>query len=782
MKNLFTIALVLAVTATLHAQKFTISGYVQEKGSQEHLIGTNIFDQKSKQGTTSNTYGYYSITLDRDSVDLLFSYVGYSSQIFNLLLDQDTVINVSLAENIMLDEVVIRGDRSEPIAEITQMSTVNVPIRQIKQLPALLGEVDVLKALQLLPGVQSGTEGSSGIYVRGGGPDQNLILLDGVPVYNASHLFGFFSVFNADAINNVQLIKGGFPARYGGRLSSVIDISLKEGNKEAFHGEGSIGLISSKLTLEGPINDKTSFIVSGRRTYIDLLARPIIKATTDGDETAGYFFYDLNAKVNYQISSKDRVYWSVYLGDDKAHAKYKDSYSSGSGFRTENEYEFGLKWGNITSAFRWNHVFNPKLFANTTITYSRYRFDVFEDDKYTSITPSGTETEKFGIKYLSGIDDWAAKLDFDYLPSPDHFVRFGIAGIRHTFKPGAFAFNSNIESDTTFGADKTRAVEWTAYIEDDFKWGSKLKLNLGVHLSGFEVEDTWYTSLQPRAALRWLWSKDLSFKASYAQMTQYIHLLTNSGIGLPTDLWVPSTSKIKPQQSYQFAAGFAKSIGSTYEVSVEGYYKHMDNLIEYQQGATFYNVDKDWQSKVETGEGSSYGGELLIQKKLGKMTGWLGYTLSWTNRKFDNLNFGKRFPAKYDRRHDISLVLTRPLGKNVDAGFAWVYGTGNAISLPVATYPRAGGISRSFGFGRSLQVYEARNDYRMKAYHRMDLSFNFHKEKKRGTRTWSLGVYNIYNRRNPFFIDLGYDLQGNKRFVQYSIFQMIPSIRYSFKF
>ena len=443
------------------------------------------------------------------------------------------------------------------------MSSISVPIDQIKSLPAFLGEVDVMKVLQLLPGVQSGSEGSSGLYVRGGGPDQNLILLDGVPVYNASHLFGFFSVFNSDAINNVQLIKGGFPARYGGRLSSVIDISMKEGNMKEFHGEGSIGLIASKLTLEGPIaKEKTSFIVSARRTYIDLIARPLIKASTDGDETVGYYFYDVNAKINHKFSDKDRLYLSAYLGDDKGYSFYKDEYD-----RTKYEEEVALRWGNITSALRWNHVYNPKLFSNLTLTYSRYRFNTLAEEKEETINSNGDKSSYyFKWLYQSGINDLAAKIDFDFIPAPNHYIRFGANAIYHTFSPGALNVKEDVVIDTTLGASKTYALEYAAYVEDDFDITRWLKVNAGLHFSAFQVNDQWYTSLQPRLATRFLLTDELSLKASYVKMTQYIHLLTNSGIGLPTDLWVPATEKIKPQQAHQVALGLARNFKRKYEI------------------------------------------------------------------------------------------------------------------------------------------------------------------------------------------------------------------------
>ena len=781
----------LFTASSVCAQKYTISGYIKDADTGESLIGANIFEKSSLSGTSSNTYGFYSLTLPAkaDTLTLIYSYVGYGARVVRLSLSQDTTLNVGLLNNAQLEEVVITAEEAEKIQEVTQMSTISVPIEQIKSMPAFLGEVDVLKTLQLLPGVQSGNEGTSGIYVRGGGPDQNLILLDGVPVYNASHLFGFFSVFNADAINNVQLIKGGFPARYGGRLSSVIDISMKEGNMKQFHGEGSIGLVASKLTLEGPLfKEKTSFIVSGRRTYIDLLSRPLIRASSDGQGTGGYYFYDLNAKVNHRFSNNDRVYLSAYMGNDRFFARASDTYQE-QGIELEDGFGAGLNWGNVTSALRWNHVFNNKLFSNLTLTYSRYKFNIDNEFTFQYVQDGEKISNRGTVRYNSGINDLAAKIDFDYLPSPDHYIRYGANVIQHRFNPGAFSvFDDDQEFpiDTTLNSTAYRATELALYVEDDWQVNNRFKVNLGLHASGFHVGNTFYQSLQPRVATRYLVSDQLSLKASYARMTQYIHLLTNSGIGLPTDLWVPATEVVPPQQSHQIAIGAARTYRDRYEISLEGYYKTMNNVIEYKEGASFAEPGRDWQTLVEVGNGTSYGTELLLQKKVGKTTGWLGYTLSWTNRQFANLNFGRAFPYKYDRRHDASLALVHQWKENREFSFTWVYGTGNAISIPRAIYSSQEGGTPSSFFPNSLNsgevyYYGERNSYRMTSYHRLDASVTFRKQTRWGQRSWVFGVYNAYNRKNPFFIY--YDGFGEVRsFKQFSLFPVIPSISYRFEF
>jgi hypothetical protein len=750
------------------------------------LIGASIYEIKSGSGTTSNNYGLFSLTLMSDSVKLRISFVGYGTVFQKFFLSGDTTLNIILENGTQLSEVTIEG-QAEEIQESSRMSTIDIPVAQIKAMPALLGETDVLKVLQLLPGVQSGAEGSSGLYVRGGGPDQNLILLDGVPVYNASHLFGFFSVFNADAINNVELVKGGFPARYGGRLSSVIDINLKEGNNTKIKGEGSVGLIASKFTIEGPIKkDRTTFIISARRTYIDVLARPLIKDLSKG-KASGYYFYDLNAKINHRINDKHRIYLSTYAGDDNAYSRMKDISTNPKNavtFATDDRST--LKWGNITTALRLNSILSKKLFSNVTATYSRYRFDVFQSKKNSTTENEITKTNYYQNQYMSGIWDYAVKVDLDYIPSPVHYVKFGGQAIQHLFTPGAFSLHTTgIEkTDTVFGTKKTYASEFYLYAEDDFLITPKLKVNAGVHASGFSVENKFYHSIQPRISGRFLITPEVSWKTSYAQMTQFIHLLNNVGIGLPTDLWVPSTAKVGPEHSYLTSTGIAYNVNNQYEFTVEGYYKRMKGLIEYKDGADFLKREEDWQTKVEIGKGWSYGSEVFLHKKTGKLNGWFGYTLSWTNRQFPNINYGKIFPYRYDRRHDIEIAATYDWKPNRKFGMTWVYGTGAAVTLSQSTY--ASNTSFPYVYhdytAGSIQYFDGRNSYRMRAYHRLDLSYTTSKKTKWGERSWTIGVYNAYSRRNPFYMDMTYDKNGNKKFVQYSLFPIIPSIAYRFKF
>ena len=791
--------LLLSLSALLSARaqtpapgRFTISGYVRDGATGESLPGVAVVHPATGAGTTTNPYGFYSLTLAApataipDSVRLLVSSLGYERQRLTRAAGRSFTVDFRLKTAAAeLAGVEVIGTREERLAESTRMGTISIPIKQIKLLPMLFGETDVLKALQLLPGVQSGSEGSSGLYVRGGSPDQNLLLLDGTPVYNASHLFGFFSVFNADAIKNVELIKGGFPARYGGRLSSVVDITLKEGNLRKFHGEGAIGLIASRITLEGPIKkDTASFIFSARRTYIDILARPFIAAQTDG-LTAGYYFYDLNAKLNWKVGARDRLYLSGYSGYDEFYSndEYERRFDPGTGTiqtqtqRTENS----LGWGNRTAALRWNHLVNDRLFLNTHLTYTRYQFDVGIAQSTISRTPP--RDERYTLGYLSNIEDLSAKLDFDFVPNPAHYVRFGGQYIRHQFRPGAFQSTGNTApSDNQRRGTRIGADEAGLYAEDDIRISERLKVNAGLRLNNFWVGGRQYPSLEPRLAARLLLSEDLALKAAYARTTQYVHLLTNSTVGLPTDLWVPATARVKPQQAQQISLGLARNLRykeENFELSFETYYKPMRNLIEFREGADFLGTGDDtYEEKVTSGRGLAYGAEVFAQKKSGRTTGWLGYTLSWSTRRFAELNQGREFPYKYDRRHDLKLVVIHAFSPTFSLSGTAVYGTGNSVTLSQGRYllpgPTGGGIS--------FEDYGSRNSFRMNAYHRLDLDLSKTKKKRWGEIVNSFSIYNVYSRRNPYYIFLTRNKNDQPVYRQISLFPVIPSFSKAFRF
>jgi TonB-dependent Receptor Plug Domain/CarboxypepD_reg-like domain len=808
MKNLLpkiTLILLFFLSINLKAQqKYTISGYFEDSASAEKLISAAIFDVKTSSGTVSNTYGFYSLTLPKGNVNLIMTYVGYADQRESFLLKKDTIINIKLRPNLELQTVEISAQRQDRIERRTQMSQVTIPIAQIKKIPALLGEVDVLKALQLLPGVQAGGEGQNGLYVRGGSPDQNLILLDGVPVYNVSHVGGFFSVFNGDAVKNVTLTKGGFPARYGGRLSSIIEIDMKEGNMKEFHGEGGIGLISSRLTLEGPIKkDVASYMISARRTYVDALLIPILKLAATNNANGNQNttvsprlnFYDINGKINWKINEKNRLYLSAYTGEDIF--GYAATTATTDGLNTSTT-DGGTNWGNITTAFRWNSVINNKLFANTTLTYSRYKVDILASNSVLR----NTVTTGNVAQYTSGIEDISGKVDFDYVPNPKNRVRFGLGATQHTYNPGAYQLeitSAAAKLDTVLGSTKTNSVEPFVYVEDEFQLGA-LKANIGLHASGFKVGNTFYQSIQPRIGLNYPLSNDLALKASFTTMRQYINLLTNERIGLPTDLWVPSTERIKPQDAWQAAIGAAKTVQDDYEVSAEAYYKKMTNVISYREGVSYLGSDNGWEDKITQGVGETYGLELFVQKKIGKFTGWVGYTLSWNTRQFDNedptlrVNNGKVYPFKYDRRNDFKALCTYNFSDRFSFTSSWQFSTGNSVSLPEITYSapqRPENVDNPFigGGYRALEIIGDKNSYRMPSYHRLDVSFEWTKKKKRFTRTFVLGAYNAYSRANPVFLyrDSNVTTVNGQTveapvFRQFSLLPIVPSIAYNFKF
>jgi len=750
----------------------TISGYVKEKGTGELLIGVNIYIKGTQTGTVSNNYGFYSLSIPDQDLELTYSYVGFKPVVKHFKLSKDTSINIQLESNVELSEVEIVGNRNR-ISDKAEMSVVKIPIHQIKQVPALLGERDVFKVLQLMPGVRSGSEASAGLYVRGGGPDQNLIILDDATVYNAMHLFGFFSVFNGDAIKSVELTKGGFPAEYGGRLSSVVDIRLKDGNKEKYGGEGSIGLLSSRLMLEGPIvKDKASFMISGRRTYADVIMKPFLQME-NANEDMGYYFYDVNAKVNYEISDKDKIYISGYFGRDKFHddVEYDKSSSKDK-----------LYWENSTATLRWNHLFNNKLFSNTSLIYSNYSFVIDMWQKY--------DQDEFSLNYTSGIRDFSLKEDLQWIPNHNHYIKMGFQATAHRFRPSAVVIKgSNMKTENN--TKELNSIETALYAQDEWKIGSLTKVNMGLRLSNFNYKEKSYFGLEPRLLISRMLSESISIKASYTIMNQYIHLLTQSGIGLPTDLWVPATDRIGPQRSQQVALGLAKDFfKSAFSVSVEGYYKTMAHIIAYKEGSNFLMIDDPFSSKefnyednVTVGDGWSTGLEVLIQRKVGKLSGWIGYTLSYTRNQFAELNFGKPFFPRHDRRHDISIVAIYQLGKRFTFSGTWVYGTGDAISLGQSRY-QAVLPGNTTGNYLTVTDYGERNSFRMAPYHRLDLGIQFHKKYKwGGKQIIEISVYNVYNRQNPFYYYSHWDNDKKENvLVQVSLFPILPSISYYLKF
>ncbi|MEC8336190.1 MAG: TonB-dependent receptor [Bacteroidota bacterium] len=793
MRAAWILTLVLGLSALLaQAQsRHTVSGYITDASSGETLIGATVWVESMSEGVASNIYGFYTLTLPAAAYDVRVSYLGYTPQRFEVdLTSNDLKFNMELQPGLALDEAVVTGERENRIEEQVQMSRMEIPIDQIKSLPAIGGEVDLLKSLQLLPGVQSGGEGTSGLYVRGGSPDQNLMLLDGVPLYSVNHLFGFFSVFNADAVKNMSITKGGFPARFGGRLSSILEINMKDGNMREFHGDGNISIIASKLTLEGPIvKDKASFMVSARRTYLDLLLRPIISAATSSDPNTAadpaYFFYDLNGKLNWRVSSRDRIYLSAFSGLDDFGIVTSNKDINGEVTR-RSDVNFGLDWKNQIQALRWNHELGPRMFSNVSLTHSIYNFNTGVDFREEFISSTDTSSTRFASLFRSGIEDYAAKIDVDFAPNARHFIRFGGNVTRHQFSPGALQFELDFGQenplDTLIGQGDLVSHEQYLYVEDEVDVAENLSVNVGLHGSMLNVEDTSYSSLQPRLALNWKFTPGWAFKASYANMVQYVNLLTNEGLSLPTDLWLPSTGNVRPQRSWQAAAGLATSFNDGgIEVSLEGYYKEMDGLLSYKEGGSFLgDLQGDWESQVTQGIGNSYGVEALVQKKAGRTAGWIGYTLSWSNRQFDDLNSGAWFPFTYDRRHDVSVVVTQELSDIWSASMAWVYGTGRAVTLTESVFnglPYDGDPEAT-----EWEVPSRRNAYRMSPYHRLDISFTRTKPESNGNRALIFSAYNAYNNLNPFFALAENQADGSKRIYEYGLFPIIPSIAWRFHF
>ena len=674
--------LLLSGGALFAQQTTTLSGYVYERGSLELLPYVTVYEPSSQTMVYTNNYGFYSLQFPSgDTAKVVFSSYGYGSDTLTLIgKSGKQSYNPELAKVTVLEEVVIRSERLQ--TQEVQMSTVHVSAKEVKSIPILFGEKDLFKTLLLMPGVQSGTEGTSGIYVRGGGPDQNLVILDEATIYNANHLLGFFSIFNGDAMKSVELVKGGFPARYGGRLSSVIDVRMKEGNKTEYHGEGGIGIISSHLMVEGPIaKNKASFMISGRTTYFDLLARPLMKILSP-ETSAGYYFFDLNAKFNYDISDKNKLYVSAYFGRDKFHLEEYDNTDG-----EKDKYKMGLYWQNATATARWNHLFTSNLFSNLSFIFSDYTMDIYDKFKSTDYQYSTT--------YKSGIRDFSLKYDLTYIPNSRHHILTGAEVTYHQSCPSAVSLKEDTLSSKQVQIE--HGLEYSLYFEDEIQI-RKFRINPGIRLTCFTVPRRTYFSPEPRLSMSYNFLPNLALKASYAMMSQSMLLLSTSTIGLPTDLWVPVTSRIKPQRSQQVALGLHYDLyNPSMSFSVEGYYKHMNNVLAYKEGASFFldaiegifnpgEFERIWSDNVTAGKGWSYGVEFLVRKNAGKFTGWIGYTLSWTQQQFDDLNFGRKFFARYDRRHDVSIVLMYSPTKKINLSLSWVFATGNAVTLPTSIY------------------------------------------------------------------------------------------------
>lgn len=756
------LSLIMIAVCCARGQSFTLSGYVKDLKTGEVLIGSGVRVSSQGIGSITNNYGFYSLTCKpADSLIVTVSYVGYSDLHVVLPRSKSQRLDFSMSEDVaQLGEVVVKENVKDNVFS-TQMSAINIPMRLVKTLPVLFGERDILKTVQTLPGVQGGQEGTTGFYVRGGNSDQNLVLLDDAPVYNPNHLFGLFSTFNTNALNQVKLIKGGFPAQYGGRLSSILDVTMRDGNNKKFSGQAGIGLISSNLTLEGPLKKgKGSFIVSGRRTYLDLLLKPFLPKKNQ----TNYVFYDLNAKLNYSLGQKDKVFVSAFTGSDDAQ------------YTGVNSLNYGINFGNSTVTARWNHLFNQKLFVNTSVLINRYQLSL-------STLQSG-----YNSQIYTGIRDYSFKSDWEYYLSPRHTLHLGGIATRHAFSP--LSASSRIPKSgkiPPFPLDSIHrqlATETALYLNDDWNVSKRIAISVGLRMPSFFRGTTNYTRLEPRVSGRYVLSANSSLKASYTIMNQFLHLVPNSTASLPTDIWIASGATVLPQASQQFALGwFRNSADNMYEFSIEGYVKEMRNQVLFKEG-TQLSTSSDIEQNLVFGNGKSAGLEFFVRKNTGHLTGWISYTLSKTTQKFDQLNKGLKFPFSYDRRHNLAVVGSYELSPKWTVSGNFTFYTGRPYTLPVGKVQIDEGSTL---YNSIYSDYKSRNDYRLRAYHRLDVSVTYRKPKKwfkkQVDTEWVFSAYNIYSRLNPYFVYTTTDDFTRQPVArEVSLLPIIPSVSYQVTF
>jgi TonB-dependent Receptor Plug Domain/CarboxypepD_reg-like domain len=769
-----------------------ISGYVEDGQTGERLVGAQVYDMRTKQGTLSNEAGFFSLRLKADSVKLVVSMLGYAVHGERCLLRQDLRRVVRLKSDFSLETVVITDqDQLDPMKE-AGASIIEVSMSDLARLPALMGETDVINVLKMFPGVHSGGDGAQGFYVRGGGADQNLVLLDGATVYNSSHLFGFYSIFNSDVIKDVRLVKGGFPARYGGRLSSVVDIQMKDGNLEKVEGSANLGLVSAKLAISIPIiKGKTSLMLSGRRTILEpyFAAINYFSIPLNGNRL-GYSFLDLQGKLQHVLGPKDRLLLSGYVGGDR--------FASGYAIDTagvNNEFKFGLRWSNAVASLQWRHEWNQQMFSNLSVLFSQYKYTA---ESKADLHFEGEPNISNRLRTISSVQDLGLRWSFDLMPDCHNWLRFGAAATGHIFEPEKYSqlvSGAPIDSfSTDLSQPEIRSLESMAWIEDQVRLGKRFNINLGLHFSDYFVDSSFFWSLQPRVSARLTLPYGIGLQGSFTDMVQYIHLLSNAGVGLPTDLWVPATGAVPPQRSQQYAVGLDKKFGNGgWVISAEGYYKRMTDLIDYQTGVNFIG-NSDWQDLVEKGGvGWSRGLEVLLRKNAGRFTGWLGYTLSKTERQFTGINFGERYPYKYDRRHDLSTAFIFSVNAHVELSATWMFATGTAITFPEAVYYAPSASQLGFwdlNQGKDLDViidYGSRNSFRLPAYHRLDLNVKLLKKVKWGETFWNFGIFNVYNRRNPYFLFLRADYSKDSnspeiKVRKMSLLPILPEVNFGLKF
>ncbi len=788
--------------------EFTVSGFIFDSVTGEVLISCSVYNKTSGRGTASNHYGFFSLTLPAGKKKISFSYVGYENK--ELTIQSDTTLSILLSPvSGKLHEIIVLEQPENEIINTSNQGSFEIKSKYIKNITSTAGEVDVLKTITLLPGVMPGVDGSAAYYVRGGNADQNLMLLDGIPIYNPFHLWGFLSSFNANAINHIKLIKGAFPARYGGRLSSVLDIIMNDGNMKKWSADFAIGILSVNATVSGPLKkDRSSLMFSARRTYADLFYIPIyttLNSTANTYNSQGYSFTDLNLKWNYRLSDKNRFYISGFYSRDKFFKKENAATKWG-----QTDYNEKIKkkqgWGDVIGSFRWNHLYSNKIFSNTTFYFSYYNFTNKENYERTRTDEQEIDNKISENTYLSNIRDIALTQDYESFAHDHHHLRFGAGYIFHTFKPGVNSFFSRTGEDNisnNIDNNLIRASELSGYFEDDMKLGLRFLANAGIHVSGFFVGNSSYYSIEPRLSLRYIISGKISLKAGYTHMTQYLHFLTNSGIVQSSDLWVPTTDKIKPETSRQGNLGITIIAKNNFELEVDGYYKTLNDLIQYKEGASYLYGDAGWEEKVTSGTGESYGIEWFLKKNQGRLTGWVGYTLSWSNRQFAAINSGEVFPYRYDRRHDISIVGNYRLSERWSLNGTWVFYTGNAVTVPVIAQrdPYFDGSFHSWNSFPSpnaviisdiassgiIDLSPEHNNYRMPNYHRLDVTASYLKHKRWGWWELTFGVTNLYNRMNPSYYTKSYEQdeetgQIKFKYKQITLFPIMPSIYYRISF
>ncbi len=785
----------------------TIHGYTCDKNTGEALIGASIYNPQTMTGTVTNQFGFFSLSLQPGDYDLVISFIGYKNQKIKFSESKSMAINLEPISS-SIGEVLVHAKGSRDFISASSLGVMGIESKSISKIPAVGGEPDLLKAITMLPGIKQGTDGSAGVYVRGGGPDQNLILLDGVPLYNPYHLWGYLSTFNADAINNVEITKGAFPARYGGRLSSVIDVNMNNGNNQKWEKKISVGLLSGKASVSGPLKkDKSSLFLSVRRTYADLILAPIyaLSKNLNGSKTrTGYNFTDLNMKTNYRFSDENSLYLSAYYSKDKLYDNKIESGDSPISYKDKTIHNEG--WGNAILALRWNHLFSDKLFVNTTAYYTGYNYYTLDEEKVSSDNSTEIPEFKNTTEYYSRINDFSLKQDYQYFLNNRHNIKFGAGIISHKYEPGVNTFSNRTAQDEITNKDANasiRATEMSIYIEDDYDVFPFLKINGGIHTSGFRVQGKNYLAIEPRISGRLKITRNLSLKAGYSEMSQYQHLLTTSSLTQSSDLWIPATKNILPQYATQYSGGIAWSLKNIYQVELEGYHKKLDHLVAYKEGYEIMDENLSWEEKVTVGNGESYGGEILIRKTQGRLTGWVGYTLSWTNRQFNEINNGIEYPYKFDRRHDISLVGNYKLNEKWDLNMNWVYYSGMMITAPNSTYLNPYYTGRNIFWTEFITpndvdfVYytsgltseiEGRNNYKLPDYHKLDITATYHKETKHGNKMeLTFGLTNAYNRMNPsYYLPVEPDessYQSNKvKYEMVTLFPMMPTFTYSLTF